>query len=160
MRIVKYTLVTIYILFVIIITAFLFTFNKFSNSVIGYKTIIGNKEILDDYKPGDLLVVSNKNEINEGDKILFYDTASGKNSLNITEVVNIKSTNKNEKTYVIENNVFLSSEYVIGTKDETMRIPFIGYLYMFFTSKIGYLISVIVPIVIYLVYTLRKYKKL
>ena len=153
----KYGLIIIYILFVLLITILLFTFNKFSNSVIGDKVIAGINHNVDIYKKGDLLIGNKNSSVNKGDKILFYDTKNGKNYLNVTKVVGIKTTT--DVTYVIRDNEFLSSEYVIGTTDFTKRIPFLGYLYLFFTSKIGYLIFVMVPIIIYFVTTLRKYRK-
>ncbi len=157
MKIVKYGLLSIYILFVLFITMLLFTFNKFSNSVIFDTTIIGNTTNIGKYNRGDLLIVSKKTPININDKILFYDTKSGKNFLNYTSVLDIIKTNDTETTYVIRDNVFLSSEYVIGNFNDIKSVPFLGYLYMLFTSKIGYLLFIIIPVIISFIFELRKY---
>ena len=153
----KYGLIVIYVIFVLLITVLLFTFNKFSNSIIGNKVIAGINYNIDGYKSGDLLIGTKNVLINKGDKILFYDTKDGKNYLNVTKVGDIKRTS--DVTYVIRNNEFLSSEYVISNISAVKRIPLFGYLYLFFTSKLGYLIFVVVPIILYFVSALRKYRK-
>ena len=153
----KYGLIVVYVIFVLFITVLLFTFNKFSNSVVGNKIIAGINYNVDIYKKGDLLIGNKDSSIKKGDKILFYDTKKGKNSLDVAIVSNIKKTS--DVTYVIRNNEFLSSEYVIGNVLSVKRIPLLGFLYLFFTSKIGYLLFVIVPIIVYFVCALRKYKK-
>ncbi len=158
MRVVKYGLAIIYVIFVIIVTVLLFTFNKFSDSTIGTVTIADSEYNISTLKKGDLLIISNKGKIKVGDEILFYDTNNGKNFLNSEVVLKILNTNNSETTYVIRNNEFLSSEYVIGTLNNTVKLPILGYLYLFFTSKPGYLLFVIIPIIIYFIFLLKKYR--
>ena len=153
----KYGLIVIYVLFVLLITVLLFTFNKFSNSVVGNKIITGINYNVDIYKTGDLLIGSKNMSITKGDRILFYDTKNGKNHLSVAAVLDIKKTS--DTTYVIRDNEFLSSEYGIGKTSLVKRIPLIGFLYLFFTSRIGYLLFVVVPIILYFVSVLRKYRK-
>lgn len=153
----KYGLIVIYVLFVLLITVLLFTFNKFSNSVVGNKIITGINYNVDIYKTGDLLIGSKNMSITKGDRILFYDIKNGKNHLSVAAVLDIKKTS--DTTYVIRDNEFLSSEYVIGNTSLVKRIPLIGFLYLFFTSRIGYLLFVVVPIILYFVSVLRKYRK-
>lgn len=159
MKAFKYGLLIVYIVFVVVVTLLLFTFNKFSNSVIGYTTIIGNTTEIENYKKGDLFIVTKSDDIQKGDTILFYDTKKGHNFLNSSKVKNIIHTNENETTYVIRDNIYLSSEYVIGKTTDIKCISFLGYLYLLFTNKIGYLLFVIVPITTYLIILLRKYRK-
>lgn len=144
---------SIFVVFVIINTFLLFTFNKFSNSSFGGITIIGLKSDVLNYKRGSLVILK-KNIINNGDDILLYDARSNNNICN--EMV-IKKLD--EKTYVIRDNEYVSDEYVIGKVSDIIVIPFIGYLYNVFTSKIGYLIFIIIPITLYFVLLIRNYKK-
>lgn len=144
---------SIFVVFVIINTFLLFTFNKFSNSSFGGITIIGLKSDVLNYKRGNLVILK-KNIINNGDDILLYDARSNNNICN--EMV-IKKLD--EKTYVIRDNEYVSDEYVIGKVSDIIVIPFIGYLYNVFTSKIGYLIFIIIPITLYFVLLIRNYKK-
>ena len=154
MRVGKYILIGIFVFFVIINTILLFTFNRFSNSVLFGKTIIGLKEDLLNYKKGSLIILK-KGDIKIGDEILFYDTKNSKNFVNSERVMKVL----NNDTFVIRDNEYVSKDYVIGKVDDIFVIPFIGYLYNIFTSKIGYLLSVIFPITFYFITLLRNYKK-
>lgn len=132
----------------------MFTFNRFSNSVLFGKTIIGLKEDLLNYKKGSLIILK-KGDVKIGDDILFYDTKNSKNFVNSEKVVKVL----NKDTFVIRDNEYVSIDYIIGKVDDALVIPFIGYLYNIFTSKIGYLLSVIFPITFYFITLLRNYKK-
>lgn len=137
----------------IINTVLLFTFNKFSNSFIGGRTFIGLKEDILNYKKGSLIII-NRSEINIGDNVLFYDIKNSKNFIDCEIVIN----KLDGKTYVIRDNEYISDEYVIGKVSDIKAIPFIGYLYNIFTSKIGYLLFVILPITLYFIILIRNYK--
>ncbi len=154
MRVGKYILIGIFVFFVIINTVLLFTFNRFSNSVLFGKTIIGLKEDLLNYKKGSLIILK-KGDVKIGDEILFYDTKNSKNFVNSERVMKVL----NNDTFVIRDNEYVSIDYIIGKVDDALVIPFIGYLYNIFTSKIGYLLSVIFPITFYFITLLRNYKK-
>ena len=154
MRVGKYILIGIFVFFVIINTVLLFTFNRFSNSVLFGKTIIGLKEDLLNYKKGSLIILK-KGDVKIGDEILFYDTKNSKNFVNSERVMKVL----NNDTFVIRDNEYVSKDYVIGKVDDALVIPFIGFLYNIFTSKIGYLLSVIFPITFYFITLLRNYKK-
>ena len=144
---------SIFIIFVIINTFLLFTFNKFSNSSFGGITIIGLKSDVLNYKRGSLVILK-KNIINNGDDILLYDSRINNNICNETVIKKL-----DEKTYVIRDNEYVSDEYVIGKVSDIKVIPFTGYLYNIFTSKIGYLIFIIFPITLYFALLIRNYKK-
>ena len=155
MKVIKNIGILLYLLLVITLTICLFTINPFKGSKIGNKTIISLANNIDNYRKGSLLLVTKPN-IKEGDNILYYDTSNNKKKLDFTLVNKIIKTNQNETTYVIKNNLFLSSQYVLGTDKTIKSIPFLGYIYSFLISSIGYLLVVIVPITIYFLTTLRK----
>lgn len=142
------------------ITVLLFSFNRFSNSVVFGKTIIGLTNDLFDFNKFDLLIVPQKSEIKSGDNILFYDTNEGKNFLNVDIVQKVMVNDNGVLTYVIRDNEFLSDDYVLNKIQNVKSVVALGFFYLMFTSKIGYLLFVIVPIVLYFAFYLRKYKKL
>ena len=156
MNVFKYILLCVYVLFVIVVTTMLFTFNKFSNSVIAGHTVVGLNKGFSNYKSGDLLIIKNSNQIKKGDSIIFYDTNDRKNFLNEERVIRVIKTNEKETTYEIRDNEYLSGEYVISTTNYVKRISILGYLYLITTSKMGYPLFVIVPIVVYFVFLLKK----
>ena len=160
MKYLKYSAMILYLVLIILATLFLFTMNEFSNSTIGNTTILNLNKDLYNYTKGSLLI-STKDiaNIKENDRILYYDTNNSSNEISITEINGIIKTNDKEYTYVIEDGLYLSSEYLIGTEEETLAIPLLGYLYQIFTSQLGYFLLVIVPLIIFFLYQLKKYKR-
>jgi hypothetical protein len=158
MKVGKRILLIVYIFLMIIATFWLFTFNEFSSSSFAGLTTTNVQKTMGGLKQGSLIFVKKSDNIKIGNKIIYYDTIRGKNLLNTTVVKDVLITNKTEKTYVIKNHLFLSDEYVIGKASDVKVIPYLGYLYGLLTSKVGYLIVVILPIIIYLVYLLKGYK--
>lgn len=97
-------------------------------------------------------------QVKTGDEIMYYDTVNGKNQVQVTTVEDVMKTNDKEYTYVIQDGLFLSSEYFIGEVDQIHTIPFLGYLYLLFTSKLGYFVFIILPIVISFIFLMKKYR--
>ena len=160
MKIICNILLVIYFLFLLIATTLLFTINEFSDSKIGDTFIIGVDRKTGDFRKGDLLVVKGQQKINKNDEIIYYDTDSQNNFTNVAKVFRIIKTNSKETTFVIGNNVFISSQYVIGKTSEVKKISFIGYIFNLITNRIIYLFLFILPTTIYFIYSLRKYKML
>lgn len=157
MKIVKYILLTIYLMFIALNTFFLFTFNEFSASIFGNNTILGLKEQVGDYQTGSLIMAKKDENIKIGDTIIYFNTEKGKKNVDISKVENI--LDNNEITYVIKDGLFISDKYVIAKNNSVTCIPFLGYLFNFFTSTIGYLIFVVIPIIGCFIYQLFIYKK-
>ena len=67
----------------------------------------------------------------------------------------IMKTNEKETTYVIRDNEYLSSEYVVGTDKTAKKVSNFGYIYKIFTSKLGYLVFVLVPLIVYFIFILK-----
>ena len=159
MKDIKYILLICYILLVLVTTFFLFTFNQFSNSQIQNVTIIGLSYDVGDFSKGDLLLATKKiDKVKKNNDIIYYDTENGKNKIAHIQVEKVMKTNDKEYTYVIKDGLFLSSEYLIGQVDEIVAIPFLGYLYYLLTSKIGYFVFVMIPIMIAFIIFIKKYK--
>lgn len=160
MRIAKYIGITCYTVIILVTTFFLFTFNQFSDSEIGSTTIVGLSEKCGNMRAGSLLI--GKKEIaavQKGDKIVYYNTENGRHKVDITQVEGVMKTNEKEYTYVIHDGLFLSSEYLIGEVDQVRSIPFLGYLYRILTSKLGYFLLIMLPIMIVFITLVRKYGK-
>ena len=155
MKTIKYVFIFVYVVFVLVLTSMLFTFNKFSDSVIGNRTISTVKEDMGKFHKGDLIVVNKASKIKVNDYIIFYDTNNNKNFLNMEKVEKIMKTNEKETTYVIRDNEYLSSEYVVGTDKTAKKVSNFGYIYKIFTSKLGYLVFVLVPLIVYFIFILK-----
>lgn len=159
MKVIRYMLLGCYMVLVLVTTMFLFTFNQFSNSQIGNKTLFGLKENVGTFHRGDFIMSTKQiDQVKTGDEIMYYDTVNGKNQVQVTTVEDVMKTNDKEYTYVIQDGLFLSSEYFIGEVDQIHAIPFLGYLYLLFTSKLGYFVFIILPIVISFIFLMKKYR--
>ena len=156
MKIFKCVCISIYVFFILIITFCLFGMTPFSSSKFGNMTITPLKNNLGDFKKGSLLFGNNV-DVDKGDNIVYYDTVNGKNVLKITKVNKIMNTNKNI-TYVIDDGLFLSSDYTVGSANKIKSIYFLGYLYDFCTNSIVYFLTVILPIFVYFIYLFRMKK--
>lgn len=155
MSIAKRLFVLIYALIIIVATIIMFTYTSFSNSSLGKVTIIGLNKKLDNYANGDLLIAK-KSKIHKNDEILFYDVINGKAVLSKDTITRVMNTNKNEITYVVKNNKFISSSYVVSNSKNTYAIPLLGYVYLFLANKYVYLISIITPVLVNFIYQIRK----
>lgn len=160
MRIAKYIGITCYTIIILVTTFFLFTFNQFSDSEIGNTTIVGLSEKCGDMSAGSLLVGKKEiASIQKGDKIVYYNTENGRHKVDVAQVEGVMKTNEKEYTYVIHDGLFLSSEYLIGEVNQVGSVPFLGYLYRIFTSKLGYFLLIMLPIMIVFITLMRKYRK-
>ena len=161
MRVVKYILLSIYVVLAIFVTFCLFASNKFGDVSFSNKIILGINSDISDFKAGSLLIsTKNIKNVDVDDTILYYDTVDNKNRVSSTKVLDVMKTNDNEYTYVISSSFYLSSEYLIGEVDDITAIPFIGYIFNIFTNRLGYFILIIIPIIIAFIYQLKRYKGL
>lgn len=154
-RIAKRIFIILFLLIAISVTFYLFMFNRFNISCFGNKYYLINSKVKG-YKSGSLLAVKQDlKSINVGDKILFYNINTTKREILASTVKSIEQTNKKETTYELENNRFVSSSYVLGRSQNTTVIPVLGGFLNIFSSTIGYLFLILLPVLGLFVYQLR-----
>lgn len=143
--------VIVYFLFAVIITVSLLSYNNFNVAVFKDYSLITKKNGRELNCATDELVIikSNKN-IKIGDAVFYYDTYDSSVDVKEGKVKNIEIINKNEKTITLEDNKVISSEYVIG--NESKSYAFLGTLYNLFTSRLGYLFIIILPMLMAFIY--------
>lgn len=142
-----------------LITYCLLSYNKynipeFKNSIL----IIANKE-LEDYQKGTLLVVEKNPKLAIGDKVFYYDTYSPKVKVKIGTVNKIEKINEQENTIVLDDDVSISSEYVFGNTKYTETYQTLGAILSILTSKWGYLIIIIFPMLLAFIYEIYEIVK-
>ena len=87
MKVIRYMLLGCYMVLVLVTTMFLFTFNQFSNSQIGNKTLFGLKENVGTFHRGEFIMSTKQiDQVKTGDEIMYYDTVNGKNQVQVTTV--------------------------------------------------------------------------
>lgn len=155
-KIVLGILITIYAVVAIFLTACLLNYNDFKITEFGEKSliIVNDEELEPTYKKGSLLVVDKENadQIKVGDSIIFYNTYNNQVSLAISEVIFVEKVNEEETTYTISGNYDISSEYLVGSTNDTKIYPVVGSILGLLESRAGFLIFIIFPITIAFLY--------
>lgn len=155
-KIVLGILITIYAVVAIFLTACLLNYNDFKITEFGETSliIVNDEELEPTYKKGSLLVVNKKNadQIKVGDSIIFYNTYNNQVSLAISEVIFVEKVNEEETTYTISGNYDISSEYLVGSTNDTKIYPVVGSILGLLESRAGFLIFIIFPITIAFLY--------
>ncbi len=145
----------LYLLFVIILTLYLFMYNRFGVSSLGENIVFSNKN-LDSFSKGSLIFIKRDSKNFEtGDLILYYNFYNMSGNINEGKIKNTEIINENEKTIELENGRYLSSSYVIGKGEDAFSIPLIGYIINVLSSTFGYLFFVILPTTLIFLYQLN-----
>ena len=110
-----------------------------------------------DYKKGDLIVLvkPKNNDVKEKEAVFFYDVQFKKNTINIGVVDKIEVINDKETTYHVGEKSF-SSDYLVGTVNNSSRYGKIGGALDLILSKWGFFFSIIVPFFIMFLIVLFK----
>ena len=148
-KIIRNTLVIIWFIIAIFVTACLLSYNEFKVSTFGKTSllIIDSDEMEPEFKEGDLLIVKRNSDakINVGDQIFYYNTSKDSDTNIYTDEVKEKETVTKSETTFILNEGKVSGDYVIGTKNNTKSYHKLGTILGVLTSKWGYMFLVIFP---------------
>lgn len=137
----------IYILITLIVTFFLNKYNSFGMIEINNKLIVTSNKTDMKYRRGDLLIITKDNSnLKENDNVFYYTADKHKILVSKAKITNIEIINEKEKTITLNDSTKYSIEYILGKVDKLVKIPIIGYLLMLLTSKVGYLIAILLPI--------------
>jgi len=152
-----------YVGIAIIITVFLLNYNEYGVTEIGDKTfvVVDGDELIPTYKKGDLLVITraSNSDINVYDNIFFYQKNKEKKTvvINLGRVVSKYDVNDSETTFTLDGNVDYSSEYVIGTTDDTKVYNSLGSVVSFLESRLVFLLFIIIPLLFIFLYELYEF---
>lgn len=125
------------IVYVVLITAFMFFSNKYGYTEFG-------KYVLKNDNNGDLLIIKKSSDIKEGDNIYYYSVVKEKYAIEKDIVKRV-----NEKDYEISNN-FVSKSKVIGKSSR--KIVLLGKILNRLESKVGFLVFVLLPMLVVFLY--------
>jgi len=146
----------LYAVVAIFLTVCLLNYNEYKITEFGDTSLIvvNDDELSPTYKKGSLLVVNkdNADKIKQGDNIIFYNTYNNQVSLAVGEVIFVEKINETETTYTITGNYDISSEYLVGSANDTKVYPVLGTILGVLESRVGFLIFIIFPITIAFLY--------
>ena len=142
--------------------------NPYGYPQFGNKTLFVVEEDEKDtgYRKGDLVVlVKPKNEdVKVNDGVFFYDTEFKKNTINFGTVINREVINEEETTFTVANKSF-SSEFLVGSVNESTTYHTIGSFVNVLLSRWGFFVIIIIPffimfmIELFAIYSEIKYGK-
>lgn len=146
-----------YVIIAIFTTACLMNYNKYGITQFGNKSliIVEDNSLEPTFKKGNLLIVTKPSDLESvipGDSIFFYNNYEEEVSVSLSTVSKRKKVTDTEYSYTIEGNYEISSEYFIGGVNNTIIYPFFGTLLNVFTSKAGYLLIFVLPILCFFIY--------
>lgn len=161
-KIIKYTYIFILCIFILFL---IFKRITLSNDLLGYR-LYNINSIIDNYKIGDIVITKEVSlkTINIGDYIVSKDESDVKNDIFIIgRIKDIKYDldNKVNNISISYNNKIdkIDSERVIGKI--IGRVPIISCLYKLFSNIYLFIISYILPIIVFIImdYLFRYYRK-
>ena len=159
-KIVFELLTVFYLIIAIFTTAFLLSYNTYNIAETENKTYYVAKNNNKEYHYGDLIIINHKNKDNlKKNEYIFYYNTHKKMIVGFKKIKAVEKITKNETTCLLDNDNYISSEYVIGSLNNTDIIPVIGYPILLFTSTWGYLIFIVLPLFCLFIYEIKEVAK-
>ena len=149
-------LITIYLILSVVVTVCLLSYNKYNAVDLLDKIIVTSKKINE--KGNKLIIVNKDNKYEVGDVIYYYNPYSSNLSVARSKITLIEPVNDTEKTIMIDEDKYLSSEYVIGSS--ATEVSILGSIFDVLTSRIGYLLLIIFQVFLLLLYSIVKIIKI
>jgi len=140
-------LLLIYFVIAIPVTFLLINYNDYNVTEFKKNTlIITNNTLEEKYPKSSLLLVKNNkvSDVKIGDTVIYYDTRYSPVEIKCDKVSEIIT---DTNTYVLgADSVYISKEHIIGNQDAVKIYPILGSIIKSLTSKLGYLLLIILPI--------------
>ena len=149
----------IYFIITILVTHSLLSYNKYNISEFNNHYLLTLKENIAGIKKSDLLSIKKSDDFKVNDYVFYYDAHGSKVTIKIAQIKKIESVSDQEKTIVLDNELILSSENILGTISNTTRYPLLGNVYNILTSKWGYPIIIILPMLVAFIYEVYEIAK-
>lgn len=156
LKIVLGVVISVYVIVAIFLTACLLNYNKYGQTEFKNSTlvIIDSDELKDYYKEGSLVVVKKTPiiDVKTGDYIFFYNTYGSQVSISYTDVEKVEKISDKEYSYILKGGKVLSSKNLIGKAETSKVYKGVGGTLKLLSSKLGFLLFIIFPILIAFVY--------
>ena len=146
-------LITVYIIIAILTTISLFTYNNYNVSQVGNKILLKIDKSQGNYKKGDLLIITKKDNYQAGNNVFYCKLENKKCNINYGNITTVMSG-----TPMI-NNESISEKLILGTDENIKTIPVLGSIMRTLESRWIYLFFIVLPVLvafIYEAYTISK----
>lgn len=151
-KVAKNVLICLYFITTILITYCLLSYNKYNVSEFKDKYLLVLKAKNDYYHKSDLLIVKKTEDYQIGDTIFYYDSYNTSAKVKMNKIKNIESVQDDYSLYTLENDLTINFDSILGTTKNTSSYILIGSIYSIITSKWGYLIIIILPMLAAFIY--------
>ena len=144
-KVARTILICIYFIITILITYCLLSYNKYNVSEFKDKYLLVLKENNKYDHKSDLLIIKKTKNYQEGDTIFYYDWYNSSAKVKISKIKNIELVKEDYSLYTLENDLTINADSILGTTKNTTSYSILGSIYSIVTSKWGYLIIIIMP---------------
>lgn len=150
-KIVRNILIILYLGITFVVTYALLSYNDYNIAEFDNFYLCSITNDISGYNKGDLLVIRKNSTIKENDVIIYYDVVDGITNIdgNTVKVIN-------GDVVVLKDDLVISNDNILGNDDNITSYKKIGNAYNLFTSKWGYLLIIILPILIAFIYEISE----
>ena len=154
LKIVRNLVILLYAVVAIFVTISLLSYNEYKVTEFGrYSLIIADSNKLDaGYQEGDLIIVNREAPIEKGDKVFFHNTFDRTMEVSIEKVSDIEVVTETQKTFTLQDDKKISSDYVIGVSKDNTTFPKVGMILSVLQSQWGFLLLVVLPALLAFLY--------
>jgi len=155
-KIIGNVLVIIYVIIAVFVTICLLSYNQYKITEFGNSSliIIEDNNLEPNFNNGDLVIVNQKDKIKVGEEAFFYNTYSKEMEVTLGKIIKEEKVSETEKTYTLEGDLPISSQYVIGPASTASKIPVVGMILGILESKWGFLFIIVFPSLLAFLYEL------
>lgn len=148
--------VIIYVIIAVFVTVCLLSYNQYKVTEFGKSSliIIEDNNLEPEFNNGDLVIINQKDRIKVGENAFFYNTYSKEMEVTLGKIIAEEKISETEKTYTLEGEMPISSEYIIGPASTASKIPVVGGILGILESKWGFLFIIVFPSLLAFVYEL------
>lgn len=151
-KVVRNILIGLYIIITIVVTYCLLSYNNYNVSEFKDKTLLIIEDEDNNYHKSDLLVVKKSQKYRKGDTVIYYDLSNSPIEVKINKITNVAPVGNGVYTYTLDNDKNYNDDAFIGTTKTTTVYSALGTIYSLLTSKWGYLIIIIFPMLVAFIY--------
>ena len=138
-----------YFILTIAVTYILLSYNKYNITEFKNSYLLTLKENTKEYNSSELLLIKKNSNVKENDKIFYYNKNNKGTEVKVGQV---KKVDEKNQTIVLDDELVLTEENILGTIAQTTAYPVLGTIHNILTSRIGYLIAIILPMLVAFIY--------
>lgn len=151
--------ICLYFIITILITYCLLSYNKYNIPEFDNHLMLILDEKMEKFDKGDLLIIDKSKNFDTGDDVFYYDTYSTPVEVKLGKISKTEIVNDKESSIVIDDDIVLSSDNILGKKSTVKSYHLIGTILSILTSRWGYLFIIVLPMLLAFIYEIYEIVK-